>query len=426
MYPQVRGLILESLVATVLADITLVFVFSSLLAAGAQRLQQPAVVGQILAGVLLGPTVLGRLSGDLSNYLFPEHVLSYLAVLAQVAIVIFMFSVGYEIEFGALRGHGRTVPVLAVGALLVPMSLGMLAVLILEPSFAAIGEESQGRSFVLFMGVATSITALPVLAAIVRERNLAGTVTGTVAMGAAAIMDVLAWLTLAAALIGTGHSGGLSLPVKLLLIAAFLAVMLGVVRPLLAWWSGRSEAIVRNQLPVAFALAMGTAWATAKLGLHPVFGGLLAGVVMRGRGGRPDPDVLRTMEQAGNLLLPLFFVTTGFSLTIDAVHGHGVVLLVVITVIACAGKFGPAYSISRLSGLDPRRSATVATLVNTRGLTELVALNVGLEAGIIGEQLFTILVLMALLTTLMTGPLLAVIKPLKVERPALPERLTSS
>ncbi|WUI00878.1 cation:proton antiporter [Spirillospora sp. NBC_00431] len=414
------------MVATVLADITLVFVVSSLLAAVAQRLQQPAVIGQILTGVLLGPTVLGRLPGDLSDHLFPEHVLPYLAVLAQVAIVIFMFSVGYEIEFSALQGRGKSVPLLAAGALLVPMSLGMLSVLIFEPSFTAVGQEHQGRSFVLFMGVATSITALPVLAAIVRERNLAGTVAGTVAMGAAAIMDVLAWLILAAALIGTGHSGELSWPVRLLLIASFLAVMLAVVRPLLAWWSGRSEAILRNQLPVAFALAMGTAWATAELGLHPVFGGLLAGVVMRGKGRRPDPDVLRTMEQAGNLLLPLFFVVTGFSLTIDAVHGHGIVLLLVITLIACVGKFGPAYSISRVSGLDPRQSATVATLVNTRGLTELIALNVGLEAGIIGEHLFTTLVLMALLTTLMTGPLLAWIKPLKMDRPVPAERLTSS
>ncbi|MFI0479428.1 cation:proton antiporter [Actinomadura sp. 9N215] len=399
---------------------------SSVLAAVARRFEQPAVIGQILTGVLLGPSVLGRLPGDLSGHLFPEHVLPYLNVLAQVAVVIFMFSVGYEIEFRALRGHGRAVPLIAAGALIVPMSLGMLCVLLFEPSFAAIGEDDQGRSFVLFMGVATSITALPVLAAIVRERNLAGTVSGTVATGAAAIMDVLAWLTLAAALIGTGHSGELSWPVRLLLIALFLAVMLAVVRPLLAWWSGRSQSILRNQLPIAFALAMGTAWATAKLGLHPVFGGLLAGVVMRGKGSTPDPDVLRTMDQAGSLLLPLFFVVTGFSLTIDAVHGHGLLLLAVITAIACAGKFGPAYSISRLSGLDSRQSATVATLVNTRGLTELIALNVGLEAGIIGERLFTTLVLMALLTTLMTGPLLALIKPLKTERTEAAERLTSS
>jgi Kef-type K+ transport system membrane component KefB len=276
------------------------------------------------------------------------------------------------------------------------------------------------------MGVACSITALPVLAAIARERGLAGTGAGITAIAAAGLMDVLAWLALAAALIGSSHATRFPWYTTLLLIGGFAAVMLIVVPRLLCWWTSRSKFVLSNQVPAAFALAMGAAWVTAALGLHPVFGGFLAGLALRAGNREPDADVLRAMDQVGGLLLPLFFIVTGLSLNVGAMRGDAFVLLVVILLIAVMGKAGPAYGVSRLAGLQPRESATVAALVNTRGLTELIALNVGLADGLISKQLFTVLVIMALITTMLTGPLLRwVDRSPRTSASAATERMTS-
>jgi len=340
---------LNTIVTDVIGDIALVIVVSSVLGAVARRCGQPVVIGQLLTGVLLGPSVLGRLPGHLTSHLFPHQVLPYLTVLAQVAVAVFMFAVGYEIDLAKLRGRGRTVPLIAASALAVPMGLGMACVLLFRSGFTAVGEVHQGRSFLLFMGVATSITAMPVLAAVVRERGLTGTIAGVTATAAAGSMDVVAWLLLAAALIGSGHSGRFSLPVTLLLAGCFVAFM-----------------------------------------------------------------------------LPLFFIVTGLALNIGAVGGDGFVLLALILVVAAAGKLGPAYGVSRVCGIGPKESATIAVLLNTRGLTELIALNVGLTDGLIGRQLFSVLVLMALITTMMTGPLLSVIERYRAQEPVVAEHVTNT
>ena len=413
---------MDAVAAEVIGDIALIFVVSSLLGAAARKCGQPAVIGQILTGLALGPTLLGRLPGHLTSHLFPSGALPYLNVLAQIAVVVFMFTVGFEIDLDSIRAHGRVVPLVALSAFSVPFGLGIACALLLRPEFAGIGVSHEGSPFVLFMGVATSITALPVLAAIVRERNLAGTVAGVVATAAAGIMDVLAWLVLAAALIATGTSSRFPLPVTAVLICGFTACMLGVARPGLSWWMDRRQSVLSNRVLVAFPLAMASAWVTAALGLHPLFGAFLAGLAMRGRNRAPDAEVLRAMEQTAAMLLPLFFVITGLSLNVGALRGDSVALLLVILAIACAGKMAPGYLISRASGLAVRDSVTVAALVNTRGLTELIALNVGLANGIINAQLFTVLVLVALITTIMTGPLLAAIRPTRTPKPeASPE-----
>jgi Kef-type K+ transport system membrane component KefB len=409
-------MMVNSIATTVIGDIALVIAISTLLGAVLRRVGQPAVIGQMLTGILLGPSLLGHLPGHLTKHLFPPTVLPALTTLAQVGVVIFMFTVGYEIDFGSLRGRGRAVPLIAASALLVPMSLGIACALVFRSRFSALGEVHTGRSFVLFMGVAVSITALPVLAALIRERDLAGTPVGIISTAAAGIMDVLAWLLLAAALIGTGHKGRFSLPVTILLICGFVLVMLAVVRPALSWWTGKSQSILSSPVLIAFMLAMGSAWVTASLGLQPVFGGLLAGLAMRGRRMPPDADVLRSMDQAGRLLLPLFFVVTGLSLDVGSVHGEALALLLLFIIVSAAGKLGPAYVVSRLCGLEPRQSAAIAALVNTRGLTELIALNVGLTDGLIHQRLFTVLVLMALVNTLATAPLLSMIRPASAPR----------
>ncbi len=397
---------MDILIADVIGDVALVLILASLFGALARKCGQPAVVGQILAGILLGPTLLGRLPGHLTGRIFPPAVLPPLTVLAQVAIVLFMFVVGYELDWRALRGRRRAAPLVAAGALLLPMLLGAGSVLADRSGFAALGEVHPSRSLVLFMAVAMSITALPVLAAIVRERGMAGSTAGTTATIAAGIMDAAAWLVLAAILVGSVHKAGRPWPVTLLLISGFAAIMLLGVRPALRWWLGRRRAVLASQLPVALALALGSAWVTASLGLHPVFGGFLAGLTMPSLDGAPDAEVLRPMEQVGGLLLPLFFVVTGLSLNVGALRGSAFILLGLLCVLASIGKLGPGYLASRAGGLTRSDSAAVAVLVNTRGLTELIALNVGLSAGLIDQQLFSVLVLMALIMTALTAPLL--------------------
>jgi K+:H+ antiporter len=401
---------LDILTADVIGDVAIVLGVSAVLGAAARRCGQPTVVGQILAGVMLGPSLLGRLPGHLTERLFTHAAVPFISVVAQLAVVIFMFTVGYEIDFKPLRGRGRAAPLVAAAALLVPLGLGTGVAVGWRSAFTAAGEShTDSRSFVLFMGVATSVTALPVLASIVRERGLAGTTVGTIATTAAGIMDVAAWLVLAAALVGTSAASKRPLAITVLLLVGFVALMLVVVRPALRWWIRRPGALLTNQVPLALVLAVASAWVTASLGLHPVFGAFLAGLTMPSRDDVPDADVLRIMEQAGGLLLPLFFVVTGLTMNVGALKGQDIALLLVILACAMLGKIGPAYGAARLCRLDRRQSAMIAALVNTRGLTELIALNVGLNAGIIDQRVFTILVLMALLTTMATGPLVSVI-----------------
>lgn len=221
-----------------------------------------------------------------------------------------------------------------------------------------------------------------------RERGLAGTVAGVTATAAAATMDVVAWLLLAAALIGSGHAGPFSLPVTLLLTFCFVTAMLTLVPRAVAWWTRRGPHARSSPVTLAVALALGGAWVTGSLGLQVVFGGFIAGLAMRAGQGEPDADVLRSLDQVGGLLLQVFFVVTGLSLDFGAVGGRGLALLGLIPV-AVAGKIGPAYGVSRVCGITPKESAIIAVLLNTRGLTELIALNVGLTDGLIGPRLFT-------------------------------------
>ncbi|QDQ10093.1 cation:proton antiporter [Streptomyces spectabilis] len=400
----------EAIATVAIGDVALIVVASRLLGALARSCGQPVVIGQIAAGIALGPTLLGRLPGDPTDRLFPAEVLPFLTVLSQIAIVIFMFVVGYEMDARQLRQGGRAAATVALCAFLVPAGIGAGTAGMFPGVFDEVRPEGvDGRSFWLFMAVALSVTALPVLAAIVRERGLAGGVPGTVATTAAGLMDVVAWLVLAAALAGTGHAARRPWQTSLALLAVFVALLFLVVRPLLARWLRRSGVLRAHQLTLALGLALGSAWVTAEIGLHAVFGGLLAGIVMPRGDGVPDADVLRPMEESAGLLLPLFFVTTGLSFDVGTLDGHGGVLLVLVLTVAALGKLLPGYGAARVAGLDRHDAALVAALVNTRGLTELIVLNVALDAGIIGRELFTVLVLMALVTTFMTGPLISLV-----------------
>jgi Kef-type K+ transport system membrane component KefB len=279
---------MDDIVAAAMGDIALVLMVSMLFGRLAARCGQPPVIGQIRAGIALGPSVLGRLPGHLTVRLFPAGALLSLNVIAQVAVVIAMFVVAYELDWQRFGLPRRVQALIAAAALLVPMGLGAGAALTLRSQFAALGEPHLSRSLVLFTGVAVSITALPVLAAIVRERGISGSTASVAATAAAGIMDVAAWLILAVVLSGTVSKDGRPWPLTLLLFGGFAALMLLAVRPALRHWINRRRSIPPERLPVVLALVLASAWVTTSLGLHPVFGGFLAGLAMP-RTGSPTP-----------------------------------------------------------------------------------------------------------------------------------------
>ncbi|MGW0900333.1 cation:proton antiporter, partial [Streptomyces goshikiensis] len=253
-----------------------------------------------------------------------------------------------------------------------------------------------------------------VLTAIVREKGLAGTVPGIVAVSAAGIIDVMGWTVLVAALLESDGAGGTTWQVRLLLLVAFLVAMLFGARPVLRVLLWRAGVDPSMRLAVLVGFAFASAWVTNALGLHVIFGALLAGVVTpRERGGTLDPDLVRPLHDIGLLLLPFFFVVSGRSVEIGALDATGVAALVLVTLLAVAIKVVSGTVAARLSGLDRHDALTVGVLLNTRGLTELIALNVGLQAGLVSGRLYTALVLMALATTVITQPLLVAVRRLR-------------
>lgn len=405
---------IEQLVTHVVAAAAIVVALSHVLRLVARRFGQPEVIGQIFAGIALGPSLLGHLPGHVTERLFPEKVLPYLAVVAQVSLVPFLFAVACELDLRVLRSRRRVVPAVAACALVIPMVLGAAAALSIGPLYHPSGGlPSDDAGFVLFVAVSMAVTAVPVLASIIRERGVAGSVPGVVAMTSAGVIDALGWLVLAAAVMIAGSSAQphLSLPLTLLLFACYVVAMMCLVRPLLAAWLRRPGALPANDLPVVAAVAMGSAWATSALGLHVIFGAFVAGLVMpRGADGTPEAELVRPLQDSGALLMPIFFVVSGLSVDIGAMTARDFALLGIFTGVAVVGKLGGGILGARIGGMPFREAAIVGVMLNTRGLTELIALNIGLQSGIIDKSLYTVLVLVALLTTAVTGPLLTLLR----------------
>jgi Kef-type K+ transport system membrane component KefB len=367
------------------------------------KIGQPRVHGEILAGILLGPSLLGVLWPRALGYLFPTEVISALRVLAQVGLVVFMFLIGLQLDLRALRGSGRKAVIISQASILVPIALGASLALWLYPRFGT----SVGRvGFMLFLGAAMAITAFPVLARVLQETGLSQSRIGVLTMTCAAVDDVTAWCVLALVVAIVGSAGPASAIRTVSLAAIFVVAMLRVVRPLLA----RMRSI---PLWLVICLALLSAWVTEQIGIHAIFGAFMAGAAMPRR-----PEVQREirgkMEHATlAILLPVFFVVVGLSTRVDLLHGWvlwGTTLLIIAT--ATAGKWGGAMIAARATGEPWQDAAAIGILMNTRGLTELIILSVGLELGVISTTIFTMMVLMALTTTLMATPLLSLVSPL--------------
>ena len=395
-----------------LAQIAVVVLVTMGCAWAAARLGQSRVIGEIIGGILLGPSVLGRISPSLSRHLFPKASLGAVEELSTVGLILFLFLVGMELDDRQLVRQRVTALAASGTSILIPFVTAVLLAHSLRVRFAPHGVGSV--PFVLFLGISMSITAFPVLARILEERGLMNSPLGTTAILCAAVDDVVAWLLLAVALTlidVTGTSGKLLLHLGLL--AAYLVFMLGVLRPLatrLVKRRGKPElslGLFGISLAFAFASAAATDWA----GVHPLFGAFIAGVCYP----RIEPwqQAIRARVDmvTSVLLLPLFFALTGLRTRLDLLNsGETWLWAGIILVGAIFGKVGGAVLAARWTGQNWRAAFALGALLNTRGLVELVVLNIAYNVGAFSPTLFTMLVVMALLTTMITTPMLNLLK----------------
>ena len=367
------------------------------------KVGQPRVHGEILAGILLGPSLLGVISPDALDYLFPKEVIGALRVLATIGLVLFMFLIGLELDLGKLRGHGHKAVVISHASIILPMGLGAVLALWLYPR---LGDGVDQLGFTLFLGAAMAITAFPVLARVLQETGLYHTRIGVLTITCAAVDDVTAWCVLAG-VVAIINATGFADAIRIIALSlGFIFAMLKIVKPLLAR---------RHTIPVwmAISFAMLSAWTTEQIGIHAIFGAFMAGAAMP-RKPKIQHEIHDKLQTATlTFLLPVFFMVVGLATRVDLLNSFylvGVTLLVIA--VAIAGKWGGSMIAARLTGENWQDAAAIGVLMNTRGLTELVILSVGLELGVITTTLYTIMVLMALVTTLMATPMLALISPI--------------
>jgi Kef-type K+ transport system membrane component KefB len=373
------------------------------------RLRQPQVVGEMIAGIMLGPSLLGWVAPGLSAALFPPASLGLLYSLSQIGLLLFMFMVGLELDTKVLRRLGPTAVVISHTSIIVPFLLGAVLAFHLYPRMAEPGMPFTG--FVLFLGAAMSVTAFPVLARILTERNLLGTRLGTLTIACAAVDDVTAWCILAAiAAIVRSKVNQLTLWQMLTGLTAYLGIMLFVLRPLVRSLVARHrETEVTDRALAALLLCMlASSWATEWLGVHALFGAFFAGVMMPKEKPFAESVRKRLRPLVVVLLIPLFFAFTGLRTSIGLISGSAMMFYCgLVFVVAVAGKLGGSTIAARIMGTPWREAAAIGILMNTRGLIELVILNIGLDIGVITRPLFSMMVVMAVATTLMTTPLLS-------------------
>jgi Kef-type K+ transport system membrane component KefB/nucleotide-binding universal stress UspA family protein len=395
-------------VILVLLEVLIVIGLSRLVGLAFKSIKQPLVIGEIVAGIMLGPSLLGLVAPHLAVTLFPPETIPFLNVLSQVGLIFFMFLIGLELNPKYLSGQLEVAVLTSHVSILVPFSLGTLLAVLLYPLVS--NANVSFTAFALFLGAAMSITAFPVLARIITENNLQGTRLGTLALTCAAVDDVTAWclLAVAIAVARTGNMAG-AFP-TIIASVIYIGFMLTVGR----WFLKRLAAHYRrvgrlSQLLLAgiYMAVVASALITELIGIHLIFGAFLLGAAMP-----KDADLVRevavkTEDFVLIFLLPVFFAYSGLRTEIGLLNRPELwMLCVLVLAVAIAGKYIGTYIAARVSGINKREASALGWLMNTRGLTELIVLNIGLELGVISPLLFTMLVIMALVTTFMTSPLL--------------------
>jgi len=377
----------------------------------ARMLGQTQVIGEIFGGILIGPSVFGRFAPNLFAHLFPTASLGSLESLSTVGLILFLFLIGSELDYEHLRQQKATATLASLTSIVLPFGMALLVAPLFHARFSPNGIDRI--PFALLLGVSMSITAFPVLARILEERNLQTSPLGATALLCAAVDDVTAWMLLAVALTFVSSSGGASLAVRFVWLAAYLAAMFFVVRPVGRWLAERrsGDPLSYELLGVMIAVALASSAVTDAIGVHPLFGAFLAGLCFP-RVPSWQPMLRSRLEVILSLiLLPLFFALTGLRTRLDLLNDPATWLWTgFILLLAVTGKIGGAILGARMTGQDWRFSLALGALLNTRGLVELIVLNIAYNAHVFSPTLFTMLVVMALVTTAATVPVLNCLK----------------
>ena len=372
-----------------------------------KRFAQPPVVGEILAGICLGPSLLGRIAPGAAEYLLPKTVAPFLGILSQVGVILYMFLVGLELDPGLLRKRGHSTIAISHASIIAPFLLGCMLALFLYPKLSS--SDVPFSCFALFLGVSMSVTAFPVLARILTDRQIHTTRMGVISLTCAAVDDVTAWCLLAfvVSVVQTRMSGAF---ITMGLAVGYILFMIFVVRPLMVRLTrhyGNRGRLTQGLMAIVFVALLASALATDYIGIHAVFGAFALGAVIPHDSGLARELTDRLEDLVIVLFLPAFFAFTGMRTQIGLVDGMQQWLICgLIMLTACLGKFGGSMVAARLTGLGWRDSAALGVLMNTRGLMELIVLNIGLELKVISPTLFAMLVIMAIATTFATTPLL--------------------
>jgi Kef-type K+ transport system membrane component KefB len=372
------------------------------------RLGQTAVIGEMLAGILLGPSLFGLLAPDAFHFVFAASSLEALRLLSQIGVCLFLFTVGMELDVSEVKNKAQTAVVVSHSSILIPYFLGVALAWFVYSHLAQPG--ASFLAFGLFMGISMSITAFPVLVRILQDRSIFKTSLGSTATACAAVDDVTAWCVLAfvVAVVKAASLGGAVFNLGCVLL--FIGLMIFVIKPRLPGWMGQAALNrpdpSKTVLAIIFAMVLVSALTTELIGIHALFGAFLAGIVMPTTAGFRDKLVVRVENLSAVLLLPVFFAFTGLRTQISSLSGaQDWLICLLIIAVATAGKLGGSAVAARFTGMNWRESLQLGALMNTRGLMELIALNIGYDMGILSQRIFTMLVIMALVTTMMTGPL---------------------
>ncbi|MBE8997827.1 cation:proton antiporter [Nostoc sp. LEGE 12447] len=406
------------IVILVLVEVLIIIGLSRLVGLAFRSIKQPLVIGEIVAGIMLGPSLFGLVAPHLAVTLFPPETIPFLNVLSQVGLIFFMFLIGLELNPKYLSGQLEVAVLTSHVSILVPFSLGTLLAAILYPLVS--NASVSFTAFALFLGAAMSITAFPVLARIITENNLQGTRLGTLALTCAAVDDVTAWclLAVAIAVARTGDFAG-AIPTIIASIV-YIGLMLTAGRwflQRLAKHYLRAGRLSQLLLAGIYMAVVASALITELIGIHLIFGAFLLGAAMPKNEDLVRELAIKTEDFVLIFLLPIFFAYSGLKTQIGLLNRPELWLLCALVLgVAIAGKYVGTYVAARVSGISKREASALGWLMNTRGLTELIVLNIGLELGVISPLIFTMLVIMALVTTFMTSPLLEWTYPKKLIR----------
>jgi len=376
-----------------------------------RKLGQPTVVGEIMAGIILGPSVLGNISPEISTFLFPPESLGNISILSEFGLILFMYAIGMELDIGEVKKKLNETIVISHASIIIPFICGMTTAYFVYDQYA--NKETPFLSFALFIGIALSITAFPVLARIIQERGLTKTHLGIISLSSAANNDITAWCLLAVVISITQAGGILSSFFYILVSIAYILIMLFAVRPFLEMVGHiyhNKEVIDKTMVAMMFLLLIVSAYLTEIIGLHVLFGAFFAGVVMPKNIKFRKIMTEKVEDVALALFLPLFFVSTGLRTEIGLLNTPAMWgMCIIFILVAIAGKFGGAMISARITGESWHDSLYIGALLNTRGLMELVILNIGSEMKILPPSIFVMLVLMTLVTTFMTTLLVSFI-----------------